>query len=59
MLYAALSLFVLSLILLALGFLGVIRGAAQMANLTLLASVLLVAASGITAFMRRQLHHHH
>ncbi len=59
MIYAALSFFVVSLVLLALGFTGVIRGAAQIANLTLLASLLLVAASGVAAFWRRQLHHHH
>ena len=59
MLYAALSFFVVSLILLALGFFGVIRGAAGIANITFLASLLLVAASAVTAFWRQRLHHHH
>jgi uncharacterized membrane protein YtjA (UPF0391 family) len=59
MLYAALAFFVVSLVLLVLGFTGVIRGAAGLANLTFMASLLLVAVSGLTAVWRRQLHHHH
>ncbi len=59
MLYAALAFFVVSLVLLVLGFTGVIRGAAGIANLTFMASLLLLAVSGLTAVWRRQLHHHH
>jgi uncharacterized membrane protein YtjA (UPF0391 family) len=59
MLYAALAFFVVSLVLLVLGFTGMIRGAAELANLTLMASLLLVAVSGLTAVWRRQLRHHH
>jgi uncharacterized membrane protein YtjA (UPF0391 family) len=59
MLYAALAFFVVSLVLLVLGFTGVIRGAAGLANLTFMASLLLLAVSGVTAILRRQLHHHH
>jgi uncharacterized membrane protein YtjA (UPF0391 family) len=59
MLYAALVFFVVSVTALVLGFLGVIRGAAGIANVTLLASLLLVAISGLTTLWRRQLHHHH
>ena len=59
MIYAALAFFVVSLLLLVLGFFGVIRGAASLANLTFLASLLLVAASAVTAVWRQRLHHHH
>jgi uncharacterized membrane protein YtjA (UPF0391 family) len=59
MLYAALSFFVVSVILLALGFLGVIRGAASIANVTFLASLLLVGASAVSTLWRQRLHHHH
>jgi uncharacterized membrane protein YtjA (UPF0391 family) len=58
MLYAALAFFVVSLITLTLGFLGVIRGAAGIANMTFLVSLMLLAVGGLTAFWRRQLHHH-
>jgi uncharacterized membrane protein YtjA (UPF0391 family) len=58
MLYYALACFVVALLTLVLGFAGVVRGAAGFANLALMASVVLLALSGLASLRRRHLHHH-
>lgn len=56
MIYYALGFFLLATVMLSLGFLGVAPGAAGIANLALLVSVILLAAS---AMMSNHHRHHH
>jgi uncharacterized membrane protein YtjA (UPF0391 family) len=59
MLYYALACLVVAIVTLALGFAGVLRGAAGFANVALMASLVLLAINGLASIGRRHLHHHH
>jgi uncharacterized membrane protein YtjA (UPF0391 family) len=58
MLYYAFACLVVAMVTLVLGFAGVVRGAAPFANLALMASVVLLALSGLVSLRRRLSHHH-
>lgn len=56
-LYYALAFFVVAVLMLVLGFAGVARGAAGMANLALLMSLVILAVGSLVSFRRGHFNH--